>query len=155
LDLVENETASPDDDTNKATDDSPRGNKSLFSTAVMEPIFLGEDFSALLKLPMISTQRDLWIDLWQHAAAGEKASPLDGQYLSSLNSFVGLRCLRVTGMLKSYQKQLFQAIWKMQQLEDLQLRMAEEPYLSPGVDWRRIEDGWSPRTHQSHAHLSP
>lgn len=118
----------------------------------MEPIFLADDFSALLKLPLISTQEQLWIDLWQQ----QHLSPLDGQYLSSLKSFVGLRCLRVTGMLTSYQKQLFQAIWKMEQLEDLQLRMAEEPRLEAGVvQWRRIEEGWQPGVLDAHAYVSP
>jgi hypothetical protein len=123
----------------------------------MEPIFLGEDFSALLKLP-ISNQQTLWIDLWQATdadEAGPKPNPLDSQYLSSLKSFVGLHCLRVTGMLMSYQKPLFQAIWKMEQLDDLQLRMAEEPRLASGVTWRRIEEGWSPRMHEMQAYISP
>ncbi|OKL63045.1 hypothetical protein UA08_01215 [Talaromyces atroroseus] len=143
----------PQDDSNSAI---PEATPATTPDTNMDPIFLGEDFSALLKLPLISSQENLWIDLWQSPdEAGDKPNPLDEQYLSSLKSFVGLRCLRVTGMLKSYQKQLFQAIWKMEQLEDLQLRMAEEPRLASGVHWRRIEEGWLPRMQEVHAYISP
>ncbi|EED19096.1 conserved hypothetical protein [Talaromyces stipitatus ATCC 10500] len=121
----------------------------------MSPIFLGEDFGALLSVSSIRSQKDLWIDLWRHFDPGEKVVPVDGQYLTSLNSFGGLRRLRVTGMLKSYQKQLFQAIWKMEQLEDLQLRMAEEPRVSSQLPWRLIEEGWVPNAEGTHAGLSP
>lgn len=121
----------------------------------MDPIFLGEDFAALLQIPSIPTQENLWIDLWQQFGVGEKIVPVDDQYLTSLKSFVGLRCLQVTGMLRSYQKQLFQAIWKMEKLEDLQLRMAEEPRLVSSVSWRRIEKGWLPKTQDLYGDISP
>ncbi|KUL83728.1 hypothetical protein ZTR_07468 [Talaromyces verruculosus] len=122
-----------------------------------EPIFLGVDFGALLRIRGgIAAQETLWIDLWQHFAPGKKVVPLDDQYLSCLTSFKNLRCLKVSGMLKSYQKKLFQAIWQMERLEDLQLRMAEEPRLSPEAELRfhPIEEGWSPQTKDAQSHVS-
>ena len=124
----------------------------------MEAIFPGVDFGALFRLRGgISSQHNLWIDMWQRPAPGKTVVPLDEQYLSCLTSFKNLRCLRVSGMLKSYQKKLFQAIWKMQFLEDLQLRMAEEPRISPeaGRRFRPIEKGWSPQTKDIQTHVSP
>lgn len=69
-----------------------------------EPLFLGEDFAALLKVPNIPNKESVWVDLWIPIRAGDKVIPLDAQYLSSLRSFLGLRYLKMTGMLKSYQK---------------------------------------------------
>ncbi|EEA26717.1 conserved hypothetical protein [Talaromyces marneffei ATCC 18224] len=124
----------------------------------MSPIFLGIDFGALLHIRGgISSQENLWIDMWQHFAPGKTVVPLDDQYLSCLNSFMNLRCLMVSGMLKSYQKRLFQAIWKMEHLEDLQLRMAEEPRISPKavLPWRPIEKGWRPQAKEPEAYIKP
>lgn len=124
----------------------------------MEPIFLGVDFGALLRIRGgISSQETLWIDMWQHFAPGKKVVPLDEQYLSCLTAFMNLRCLRVSGMLKSYQKQLFRAIWKMERLQDLQLRMAEEPRILPEAElpWLHIEQGWSPRANEYEVYIKP
>lgn len=120
-----------------------------------EPIFLGEDFAALLKVANIRNKESIWVDLWVPIRAGDKVIPLDAQYLSSLKSFLGLRYLKVTGMLKSYQKEIFRAVWKMESLEHLDLRMAEEPQLSPGVYWRRIEKGWVPRRREPQDYKCP
>jgi hypothetical protein len=124
----------------------------------MEPIFLGVDFGALLRIRGgISSQETLWIDMWQHFAPGKKVVPLDAQYLSCLTAFMNLRCLRVSGMLKSYQKQLFRAIWKMERLQDLQLRMAEEPRILPEAElpWLPIEHGWSPQANEYEVYIKP
>ncbi|CRG83490.1 hypothetical protein PISL3812_00841 [Talaromyces islandicus] len=120
-----------------------------------EPIFLGEDFAALLKVANIRNKESIWVDLWIPIRAGDRVIPLDAQYLSSLKSFLGLQYLKVTGMLKSYQKEIFRAVWKMELLEYLDLRMAEEPQLSPGVYWRRIEKGWDPRRHEPQNYQCP
>lgn len=124
----------------------------------IEPIYLGVDFGALLRLRgSIASQDTLWIDMWQHFPPGKTVVPLDDQYLSCLTAFKNLRCLWVTGMLKSYQKSLFQAIWKMEHLANLQLRMAEEPRLSPEGErtFRPIEPGWSPIVNDDMNHDSP
>jgi hypothetical protein len=120
-----------------------------------EPLFLGEDFAALLKVPNIRNKEKVWVDLWIPIRAGDKVIPLDAQYLSSLRSFLGLRYLKVTGMLKSYQKEIFRAAWNMESLEHLDLRMAEEPQLSPGVYWHRIEKGWVPRKREPQDYQCP
>lgn len=123
----------------------------------MQPIFLGVDFGSLLRIRGgIASQETLWIDMWQHFAPGKTVVPLDEQYLSCLTSFKNLRCLRVSGMLKSYQKKLFQAIWQMEHLEDLQLRMAEEPRISPEAElaFCPIEQGWSPLAKESRNYAS-
>lgn len=43
----------------------------------------------------------------------------------------------------------------MESLEHLDLRMAEEPQLSPGVYWRRIEKGWVPRKREAQNYQCP
>ena len=126
------------------------------SDSDMEPIYLGVDFGALLRLRRgIASQDTLWIDMWQAFAPGKVVVPLDDQYLSCLTAFKNLRCLWVTGMLKSYQKSLFQAIWNMEHLANLQLRM--EPRLSPEGErtFRPIEPGWSPMVNEDKNHNSP
>lgn len=120
-----------------------------------EPVFLGEDFAALLKIRDIPNQESIWVDLWIPIRAGDRVIPLDAQYLSSLKSFVGLRYLKVTGMLKSYQKDIFRAVWNMDSLDHLDLRMAEEPQLLPGVYWRRIEKGWVARRCEPQSYQCP
>ncbi|KAH8690081.1 hypothetical protein BGW36DRAFT_440909 [Talaromyces proteolyticus] len=129
--------------------------RSSLSNAVIDPVFLGEDFAALLKVPRIPYTESIWVDLWIPIKAGEQVIPLDGQYLSSLKSFAGLRYLKISGMLKSYQKEIFQAVWEMELLEELDLRMAEEPQLSLGVYWRRIEKGWSPKRREPQVYRCP
>lgn len=119
------------------------------------PIFLGEDFAGLLKVSNIRNKESIWVDFWIPIRPGDKVTPLDSQYLSSLRSFVGLRYLKISGMLKSYQKEIFRAVWKMDLLEELDLRMAEEPQLSAGVYWRRIEKGWTPRSCEPKYYAGP
>lgn len=125
-----------------------------FSDLRMTRVNLGGDFGSLLKIPAIGSQESLWIDLQPAYQGDGMGVAVDGQYLSSLNSFVNLRCLWVTGMHKSYQKQLFKAIWKMERLEDLQVRMAEEPRISENLPWRAIKDGWVPESIEPQGRLS-
>ncbi|OJJ83991.1 uncharacterized protein ASPGLDRAFT_126845 [Aspergillus glaucus CBS 516.65] len=62
-----------------------------------------------------------------------------------LCQFRGLRVLKITGMLQSYQKYIWQAAWLNTELEELELGMAIGPRIRrnfPG-DWPFIKGGWA------------
>lgn len=62
-----------------------------------------------------------------------------------LRQFRGLRVLKITGMLQSYQKYIWQAAWLNTGLEELELGMAIGPRIRrnfPG-DWPFIKGGWT------------
>ncbi|KAJ5212936.1 hypothetical protein N7449_000105 [Penicillium cf. viridicatum] len=69
--------------------------------------------------------------------------PSEGQ-LRPLCEFRKLRVLRLTGMLKSYQRIIWQAVWLNPQLTTLELEMAVELDIKkPGArGWKPITDGW-------------
>lgn len=69
--------------------------------------------------------------------------PSEGQ-LRPLCEFRKLRVLRLTGMLKSYQRIIWQAVWLNPQLTTLELAMAVELEIKkPGTrGWKPITDGW-------------
>jgi hypothetical protein len=64
--------------------------------------------------------------------------------LRPLIEFHKLRVLRLTGMLKSYQRIIWQAVWLNPQLTTLELEMAVELNIKkPGPrGWKPISDGW-------------
>lgn len=65
--------------------------------------------------------------------------------LAPLCQFRGLRVLKITGMLQSYQKYIWQAAWLNTELEELELGMAIGPRIRrnfPG-DWPFIKGGWT------------
>lgn len=67
--------------------------------------------------------------------------------LAPLCQFRRLRVLKVTGMLQSYQKYIWQAAWLNPELEELELGMAIGPRIRrnfPG-DWPCIKGGWTLR----------
>ena len=67
--------------------------------------------------------------------------------LEPLCDFRGLRELKITGMLDSYQSIIWQAAWLCPQLESLTLEMVLPPEAEPirQLAWRAIEPGWTPR----------
>ncbi|EYE94994.1 uncharacterized protein EURHEDRAFT_538313 [Aspergillus ruber CBS 135680] len=65
--------------------------------------------------------------------------------MAPLCQFRGLRVLKITGMLQSYQKYIWQAAWLNTELEELELGMAIGPRIRrnfPG-DWPFIKGGWA------------
>lgn len=72
---------------------------------------------------------------------------LDVEELAPLCSFRGLRSLKVTGMMQSYQRYIWQAAWVNLGLEELELEMALEPCIRRGFggDWPFIKGDWMPR----------
>lgn len=68
--------------------------------------------------------------------------------LRPLALFRNLRVLKLTGMLQSYQKHIWLAVWNNPQLEELDLDMAVEPCLRRPLDtqWPLIMGDWIPRT---------
>ncbi|KAK2767717.1 hypothetical protein FQN54_003875 [Arachnomyces sp. PD_36] len=71
---------------------------------------------------------------------------LQPRELAPLSCFRNLRSLKITGMLLSYQREIWQAVWLNPGLEDLELDMAIGPVLvSPAPSgWRWIEGDWKP-----------
>ncbi|OXV07556.1 hypothetical protein Egran_04678 [Elaphomyces granulatus] len=72
---------------------------------------------------------------------------LDVEELAPLCSFRGLRSLKITGMMQSYQRYIWQAAWLNLGLEELELEMALEPCIRRGFcgDWPFIKGDWMPR----------
>lgn len=64
--------------------------------------------------------------------------------LAPLCQFRGLRVLKLTGMLQSYQKYIWQAAWLNTQLEELELGMALAPRIRRNYQgkWPFIKGGW-------------
>ncbi|KAJ5757238.1 uncharacterized protein N7511_007420 [Penicillium nucicola] len=64
--------------------------------------------------------------------------------LKPLCEFRNLRSLKLTGMLRSYQTYIWQAVWLNTKLETLDLGMALEPdiFSAPSTQWKQIKTGW-------------
>lgn len=65
--------------------------------------------------------------------------------LAPLCQFRGLRILKLTGMLQSYQKYIWQAAWLNTELEELELGMALTPRITRNYEgkWPLIKGGWT------------
>jgi len=68
--------------------------------------------------------------------------------MSPLCNFRQLKFLKVTGMMQSYQKYIWQAVWLNPALEELALEMALEPCIRRTFDgaWPSIKGEWVART---------
>ncbi|KAJ6071097.1 hypothetical protein N7499_009111 [Penicillium canescens] len=64
--------------------------------------------------------------------------------LKPLCEFRNLRSLKLTGMLRSYQVYIWQAVWLNPNLEALHLAMALEPGILSiqSTEWKQIKTGW-------------
>ncbi|KAL3470786.1 hypothetical protein BJX99DRAFT_250918 [Aspergillus californicus] len=63
--------------------------------------------------------------------------------MGPLCTFRNLRILKITGMMQSYQLDIFQAAWLNTNLEELELGMALPPRLRRGYTWPFIKGGWT------------
>jgi hypothetical protein len=65
--------------------------------------------------------------------------------LKPLCEFRNLRSLKLTGMLRSYQVYIWQAVWLNPNLEALHLAMALEPGILSiqSTEWKQIKTGWN------------
>ncbi|KAL2010850.1 hypothetical protein VTN00DRAFT_3568 [Thermoascus crustaceus] len=72
---------------------------------------------------------------------------LDIEDLAPLCSFRGLRVLKLTGMMQSYQKYIWQTAWLNVDLEELDLEMILEPCIRRNFDgdWPFVKGDWQPR----------
>ena len=90
--------------------------------------------------------QDLHLDLlWPKV----QAEPSEGDVfpledLEPLCEFRQLRSLKITGMVESYQKYIWQAAWLNPYLKELTLEMALEPNIRKAQDkaWPTIKGGW-------------
>lgn len=78
-----------------------------------------------------------------------QAEPQDGDVfpledLEPLCNFRQLRSLKITGMMESYQKYIWQAVWLNPHLRELTMEMALEPNIRKGHDkaWPTIKGTW-------------
>jgi hypothetical protein len=64
--------------------------------------------------------------------------------LEPLCNFRQLRSLKITGMMESYQKYIWQAVWLNPHLRELTLEMALEPNIRKGHNkaWPTIKGTW-------------
>ena len=74
---------------------------------------------------------------------------LDINELRPLCTFRNLRVLKITGMMRSYQKYIWQTAWLNLHLEELELEMILEPCIrkkNTVGNWPFIRGGWQPST---------
>lgn len=94
-------------------------------------------------------QPELWIDLfWPNTANNsDEEDMLSIEELSPLCEFRNLRVLKLTGMMQSYQKYIWQAVWLNHDLETLVLEMALEPRIEDHMmeNWKWIKGDWAPQ----------
>ena len=93
-----------------------------------------------------SNTQHLHLDLFWPGVGSE---PRDGdtfplEDLEPLCNFHQLRSLKITGMLDSYQKYIWQAVWLNPNLKELTLEMALEPSIrrNHDKDWPTIQGSW-------------
>lgn len=97
--------------------------------------------------PSIDTNlEELHLDLFWPKVGAE---PREGDVfpvedLEPLCNFRQLRSLKITGMMESYQKYIWQAAWLNPHLKELAMEMALEPNIRKGHDkaWPTIKGGW-------------
>lgn len=81
---------------------------------------------------------------------------LDVIQMAPLSEFRSLRSLSITGMMQSYQKYIWPAVWLNPDLEELELGMALPPcifatFVEKQVQWPLIQGAWRPQ--QSHSRV--
>ncbi|KAL1961640.1 hypothetical protein VTN77DRAFT_1355 [Rasamsonia byssochlamydoides] len=119
---------------------------------LQNPIFEFKGGSAWMELN--AEQPELWIDLFWPIpldASDDEEDMLNIEELKPLCSFRNLRVLKLTGMMQSYQKYIWQAAWLNHDLETLVLEMALEPRIADHLKraWPVIKDDWTPRARAS------
>ncbi|KAI9802731.1 MAG: hypothetical protein M1825_002753 [Sarcosagium campestre] len=103
-------------------------------------------FSAALWGAMpTNSLRTLTLDLFKYFEADsdvlDSVPPIQ---LEGLRAFSQMYSLTVTGMLESYQKEIWEAVWCFPHLKRLELRMAIAPDIRrPPEPWSRIENDWT------------
>ncbi|RLM01704.1 hypothetical protein CFD26_109030 [Aspergillus turcosus] len=88
----------------------------------------------------------LGIDVFWPVREGQDVEDniLEIEEIAPLCQFRNLRVLKITGMMQSYQKYIWQAAWLNTDLEELELGMALEPRIRRRASkrWPYIKGGW-------------
>lgn len=88
----------------------------------------------------------LGIDVFWPVREGQDVEDniLEIEEMAPLCQFRNLRVLKITGMMQSYQKYIWQAAWLNTDLEELELGMALEPRIRRRASkrWPYIKGGW-------------
>ncbi|KAA8645373.1 hypothetical protein EYZ11_000445 [Aspergillus tanneri] len=95
-------------------------------------------------------RRTLGLDLFWPVNASKEEDKSNKEMLNivelePLSQFRNLRVLKITGMMQSYQKYIWQAAWLNTRLEELEMGMALQPRLRrPHAErWPYIKGGWT------------
>ncbi|KAF9895220.1 hypothetical protein FE257_000122 [Aspergillus nanangensis] len=96
-------------------------------------------------------RKTLALDIFQPMEGNQKVIiPLSINELAPLGEFRNLHVLKLSGMMESYQKHIWHAVWLNPHLEELELDMALAPRLRPKFagKWPYIKGGWKlPEVH--------
>lgn len=91
-------------------------------------------------------KKALELDLyWPYESDAETMECLHLVELEPLCHFLGLRSLKLVGMMQSYQTYIWKAAWLNLNLDELELGMALEPEIISSQragHWKLIEEGW-------------
>lgn len=139
--------------TNKTAKDDDADIESILSTRVpQEPgtpakslmFFRGGASWNCLPRGMQGMDIDLFWPVKQDQEVGNDREVLHIEEMAPLCQFRRLRVLKITGMLQSYQKYIWQAAWLNTELEELELGMALGPRIRRNFtgDWPFIKGGW-------------
>ena len=139
--------------TNKTTQDDDADIESILSTRVpQEPgtpakplmFFRGGASWNCLPRDMQGMGIDLFWPVKQDQDVENDREVLHIEEMAPLCQFHRLRVLKITGMLQSYQKYIWQAAWLNTELEELELGMALGPRIRRNFtgDWPFIKGGW-------------
>ncbi|GAB1211325.1 hypothetical protein ATERTT37_000438 [Aspergillus terreus] len=92
-------------------------------------------------------RQELGLDVFQSMTeqSSRDTDILPIEELAPLCEFRNLRVLKLTGMIQSYQKYIWQAAWLNPRLEELELEMVLPPRIRRGYneEWPYIKGGWS------------
>ncbi|KAJ5778732.1 hypothetical protein N7520_001978 [Penicillium odoratum] len=93
------------------------------------------------------TRKRLGLDLFRpYDTTAYDDNWLDRAPLEALSKFRGLRSLKITGMMQSYQRSIWQAAWLNRELDELELEMALEPEIVNPIlqrRWKDINEKWA------------
>ncbi|KAJ5273780.1 hypothetical protein N7478_008905 [Penicillium angulare] len=95
------------------------------------------------------TKKTLGLDLFWRCPPDSTQSGyycLDLLELRPLCEFRNLRSLKLVGMMQSYQSYIWQAVWLMLELDELELGMSLEPDIVNRIyepRWKVIDEGWT------------
>ncbi|EAU30824.1 conserved hypothetical protein [Aspergillus terreus NIH2624] len=122
----------------------PRRSRSRSSTTPNRPLMSFRGGIGWCYIP--KNRQELGLDVFQSMTeqSSRDTDILPIEELAPLCEFRNLRVLKLTGMIQSYQKYIWQAAWLNPRLEELELEMVLPPRIRRGYneEWPYIKGGW-------------